>query len=215
MVTAANRAGVVVQDTVFEPLASGEACLTADDRELGVALVDIGGGTTDLIVYHAGVVRHTAVIPVGGEHFTNDIAVGLRTPIPEAEKMKKAWGERDPSKPADAVLEVPSVGDRPSRVVSYAMLSEIIEPRASELLELIRAEIGRSGCEKQLGAGVVLTGGGAKLGGLAALAEAGIRHAGAGGHSYRVGGDGRDAPRPGVRDRGRVGDSWIPPTLNA
>jgi cell division protein FtsA len=124
-----------------------------------------------MIVYHAGVVRHTAVIPVGGEHFTNDIAVGLRTPIPEAEKMKKAWGERDLSKPADALVEVPSVGERPSRVVSYAMLSEIIEPRAMELLELIRAEIGRSGCEKQLGAGVALTGGGAKLGGLAAMAE--------------------------------------------
>ena len=171
VVTAVNRAGVVVQDTVFEPLASGEACLTADERELGVALVDIGGGSTDLIVYHTGVARHTAVIPVGGEHFTNDIAVGLRTPIPEAEKMKKAWGERDLAKPADTLLEVPSVGDRPSRVVSYAMLSEVIEPRAVELMELIRAEIGRSGCEKQLGAGVVLTGGGAKLGGLAGLAE--------------------------------------------
>jgi cell division protein FtsA len=171
VVTAVNRAGVVVQDTVFEPLASGEACLTADERELGVALVDIGGGSTDLIVYHAGVARHTAVIPVGGEHFTNDIAVGLRTPIPEAEKMKKAWGERDLAKPADTLLEVPSVGDRPCRVVSYAMLSEVIEPRAVELMELIRAEIGRSGCEKQLGAGVVLTGGGAKLGGLPGLAE--------------------------------------------
>jgi cell division protein FtsA len=171
VVTAVNRAGVVVQDTVFEPLASGEACLTADERELGVALVDIGGGSTDLIVYHAGVARHTAVIPVGGEHFTNDIAVGLRTPIPEAEKMKKAWGERDLAKPAGTLLEVPSVGDRPSRVVSYAMLSEVIEPRAAELMELIRAELGRSGCEKQLGAGVVLTGGGAKLGGLAGLAE--------------------------------------------
>jgi cell division protein FtsA len=171
VVTAVNRAGVVVQDTVFEPLASGEACLTADERELGVALVDIGGGSTDLIIYHAGVARHTAVIPVGGEHFTNDIAVGLRTPIPEAEKMKKAWGERDLAKPLDTLLEVPSVGDRPSRVVSYAMLSEVIEPRALELMELIRAEIGRSGCEKQLGAGVVLAGGGAKLGGLAVLAE--------------------------------------------
>jgi cell division protein FtsA len=171
VVTAVNRAGVVVQDTVFEPLASGEACLTADERELGVALVDIGGGSTDLIVYHAGVARHTAVIPVGGEHFTNDIAVGLRTPIPEAEKMKKAWGERDLAKPADTRLEVPSAEDRPSRVVSYAMLSEVIEPRAVELMELIRAEIGRSGCEKQLGAGVVLTGGGAKLGGLTGLAD--------------------------------------------
>jgi cell division protein FtsA len=96
----------------------------------------------------------------------------LRTPIPEAEKMKKAWGDRDLAKLADSTMvEVPSVGERPSRVVTYATLSEIIEPRATELLELIQAEIGRSGCEKQLGAGAVLTGGGAKLGGLTALAE--------------------------------------------
>jgi cell division protein FtsA len=171
VVTAVNRAGIVVLDTVFEPLASADACMTADDRELGVALVDVGGGSTGLLVFHQGTVRHTAVIPVGGEHFTNDIAVGLRTPIPEAEKMKKAWGERDPSKPADSLVEVPSVGERPSRVVSYAMLSEIIEPRATELVELVQAELVRSGCDKQLGAGVVLAGGGAKLGGLAPLAE--------------------------------------------
>jgi len=171
VVTAVNRAGIVVLDTVYEPLASADGCLTADERELGVVLVDIGGGSTGLIVFHHGTVRHTAVIPVGGEHFTNDIAVGLRTPIPEAEKMKKAWGERDPSKPADALLEVPSVGERPSRVVSYAMISEIIEPRALELLELVQAELARAACDKQWGAGVVLAGGGAKLGGLAALAE--------------------------------------------
>ena len=171
VVTAVNRAGIVVLDTVYEPLASAEGCLTADERELGAVLVDIGGGSTGLIVFHHGTVRHTAVIPVGGEHFTNDIAVGLRTPIPEAEKMKKAWGERDPSKPADALLEVPSVGERPSRVVSYAMISEIIEPRALELLELVQAELARAACDKQWGAGVVLAGGGAKLGGLAALAE--------------------------------------------
>ena len=171
VVTAVNHAGVEVLNTVFEPLASAEACLTTDERELGVGLVDIGGGTTDLIVYHAGVARHSAVIPVGGEHFTNDIAVGLRTPIPEAEKMKKAWGERDLSKPGDTLLEVPGVGERPSRVVTYATLTDIIEPRAQELLELIRAEILRSGCEQQFGAGMVLTGGGAKLGGLAAMAE--------------------------------------------
>ncbi len=90
VVTAVNHAGVEVLGTVFEPMAAAAACLSADERELGVTLVDIGGGTTDVIVYHAGVVRHSAVIPVGGEHFTNDIAVGLRTPIPEAEKMKKA-----------------------------------------------------------------------------------------------------------------------------
>jgi len=171
VVTAVNHAGVEVLGTVFEPLADAGACLTADERELGVALADIGGGTTDVIVYHAGVVRHTAVIPVGGEHFTNDIAVGLRTPIPEAEKMKKAWGDRDLAKLADTMVEVPSVGERPSRVVTYTTLSDIIEPRAVELLELIKAEIGRSGCDRQLGAGVVLTGGGAKLGSLTVLAE--------------------------------------------
>jgi len=171
IVTALNRAGIVVLDTVFEPLAAAEACLTADERELGVALVDIGAGSTDFIVFHQGTVRHTGVIPVGGEHFTNDIAVGLRTSIPEAEKMKKAWGERDPDRPADTLVEVPSLGERPARVVSYAMLSEIIEPRAVELLELVQMELDRSGFGRQLGAGVVLTGGGAKLGGLPALAE--------------------------------------------
>jgi cell division protein FtsA len=171
VVTAVNRAGIVVEDTIYEPLASAEACLTADDRELGVAMIDIGGGSTDFVVYHQGTVRYTAVIPVGGEHFTNDIAVGLRTPIPEAEKMKRAWGDRDPAQAQAMALEVASVGERPSRVVDYAMLSEIIEPRATELVELALAELDRSGVGKQLGAGVVLAGGGAKLGGLAALTE--------------------------------------------
>ncbi len=171
VVTAVNHAGVEVLGTVYEPLAAGAACLTADERELGVALVDIGGGTTDLIVYRGGVVRHSVVIPVGGEHFTNDIAVGLRTPVPQAEKMKKAWGDGDLSKLSDTMVEVPSVGERPSRVVTYSTLNDIIEPRALELLELVQAEIARSGYDKQLGAGIILTGGGAKLGGLAALAE--------------------------------------------
>ncbi|HET7841922.1 MAG TPA: cell division protein FtsA [Terriglobia bacterium] len=171
VVTAVNRAGIEVMDTVFEPLAGALACLTSDERELGVALADIGGGSTELIVYHAGTIRHTAVIPIGGDHFTNDIAVGLRTPIPEAEKMKRAWGDRTPSSTFETVLEVASVGDRPSREVSYAMLAEIIEPRSAELIELMQEELTRSGFEKQLGAGVVLVGGGAKLGGLAPLAE--------------------------------------------
>jgi cell division protein FtsA len=171
VVTAVNRAGIVVQDTVYEPLASAEACLTLDERELGVALVDIGAGSTDMIVYHQGTVRHTASVPVGGDHFTNDIAVGLRTPIPEAEKMKRAWGQRESEKPYDTVLEAAGVGERPSRAVSYAMLGEIIVPRTIELIELVQAELARSGFEKQLGAGMVLTGGGAKLGGLVGLAE--------------------------------------------
>ncbi len=173
IVTAVNHAGIKVPDSgvVFEALAAALACSTAEERELGVAVVDIGAGSSEMIVYHQGTVRHTAVVPVGGDHFTNDIAVGLRTPIPEAEKMKRVWGERDPSRPADTVLEVSSVGERPTRTVSYVMLSEIIEPRAVELLELVQAELVRSGFEKQLGAGVVLVGGGAKLGGLAPLAE--------------------------------------------
>ncbi len=171
VVAAANLAGVDVLETVYEPLAAGLACLNPDDRELGVALVDIGAGSTDLIVYSQGSVRHSAVVPVGGDHFTNDVAVGLRTPIPEAEKMKRAWGERDTSKPGYTVIEVSSVGERPNRAVSYQMLTEILEPRAEELMELLRAEIERSGLDQQLGAGVVMVGGGAKLGGLAALAE--------------------------------------------
>jgi cell division protein FtsA len=171
VITAVNRAGIEVMDTVFEPLAGALSCLTSDERELGVALVDIGAGSTELIVYHAGTIRHTAVVPVGGDHFTNDIAVGLRTPIPEAEKMKRAWGDRTPSSNFEMVLEVASVGERPSREVSYATLAEIIEPRSAELIELVQEELVRSGFEKQLGAGVVLVGGGAKLGGLAPMAE--------------------------------------------
>lgn len=171
VITACNRAGIEVLDTVFEPLAGALACLGADERELGVGLVDIGGGSTEMIIYHAGTVRHSAVVPIGGDHFTNDIAVGLRTPIPDAEKMKRSWGEPDSNKPLDGMIEVASVGERPAREVSYAMLAEIIEPRAAELFELLQEELNRSGFDKQLGAGVVLVGGGAKLGGLAQMAE--------------------------------------------
>jgi cell division protein FtsA len=173
IVTVLNLAGIEVPDngTILEPLAAAQACLTADERELGAALIDVGAGGTGLVVYYQGSLRYSAVIPVGGEHFTNDIAVGLRTPIPEAEKMKRAWGDRTPGKSEAMALEVPSVGDRPSHIVTYATLSEIIEPRAMELLELIQTELGRSGYAGQLRAGLVLTGGGAKLGGLTALAE--------------------------------------------
>lgn len=173
VVTAANLAGIKVPDSgiVFEPLAGALACLTPDERELGVALIDLGAGSTDLIIYHHRMVRYTASIPVGGDHFTNDIAVGLRTPIPEAEKMKCSWGELEPDKPAAGLLEVPSVGERPTRDVNYSMLSDILVPRASELLELIQDELERSGFAGQLGAGVVLVGGGAKLTGLGRMAE--------------------------------------------
>ncbi|MGH9325944.1 MAG: cell division protein FtsA [Terriglobia bacterium] len=171
VVAAVNRAGIVVNETIFEGLAAAEACLTPDERELGVALVDVGGGNSNLIVYREGSVRYSGAIPVGGDHFTNDLAVGLRTPIPEAEKMKLAWGRRDPSQPEDESLEVPSVGERPSRTANYSMLREIIEPRLQELVELIAEQLESSGLGQQLGGGIVLTGGGGKLGGLAGAAE--------------------------------------------
>jgi cell division protein FtsA len=171
VVTAANMVGIKVLDTVYEPFAAAAVCLTADERELGVALVDIGGGSTDMIVYAQGSVRHSASIPVGGEHFTNDIAVGLRTTIPEAEKVKRFWAERELDNTPGGVLEVPSVGERPARMVSYDKLREIIQSRTLELLELIHEELERSGHIRQLGAGLILVGGGAKQGGLVPLAE--------------------------------------------
>jgi len=172
IVTAVNRAGVRVDDTVLEPLASSEACLTQDERELGACLLDIGGGTTEFIAYTGGMVRHTAAIPVGGEHFTNDLAVGLRTPIPEAEKIKReharAWRELLTQ---DYAIEIASVGDRPPRTIFARMLSDIVEPRAQELLLLVRDELRRAGLESQIPAGIVLTGGGAHLLGMVELSE--------------------------------------------
>jgi cell division protein FtsA len=172
IVTAVNRAGVRVDDTVLEPLAAAEACLTQDERELGCCLLDIGGGTTELLAFTGGVVRHTAAIPVGGDHFTNDLAVGLRTPIPEAEKIKRhyacAWRELLDQ---DFPIEIASVGDRPPRTIFARMLSDIVEPRAQELLMLVRDELRRAGLESQVPAGIVLTGGGAHLRGLAELSD--------------------------------------------
>lgn len=172
LVTAANRAGILVNDTVLEPLASAEACLTQDERDLGCCLLDIGGGTTELIVYGGGVVRHTSAVPVGGDHFTNDLAVGLRTPIPEAEKIKRRHGWAASSLlHADTSIEIASVGDRPPRTIFVRMLTDIIEPRAMELLALIREDLQRAGLDRQIPAGFVLAGGGARLNGLIDLAE--------------------------------------------
>jgi cell division protein FtsA len=172
IVTAVNRAGVRVDDTVLEPLAAAEACLTQDERELGCCLLDIGGGTTEMLAFTGGVVRHTAAVPVGGDHFTNDLAVGLRTPIPEAEKIKRryacAWRELLDQ---DFPIEIASVGDRPPRTIFARMLSDIVEARAQELLMLVRDELRRAGLDSQVPAGIVLTGGGAHLRGLAELAE--------------------------------------------
>jgi cell division protein FtsA len=172
LVTAANRAGILISDTVLEPLASAESCLTQDEREMGCCLLDIGGGTTELIVYGGGVVRHTSAVAVGGDHFTNDLAVGLRTPIPEAERIKRHHGCAAASMlHEDGAIEIASVGDRPPRTVFARMLTEIIEPRAQELLALIRDDLRRAGLDKQIPAGFVLAGGGAKLHGLIELAE--------------------------------------------
>jgi cell division protein FtsA len=172
LVTAANRAGILVNDTVLEPLASAESCLTQDERDLGCCLLDIGGGTTELIVYGGGVVRHTSAVPVGGDHFTNDLAVGLRTPIPEAEKIKRRHGCAATSLlHEDASIEIASVGDRPPRTIFARMLTDIIEPRAMELLALIRDDLQRAGLDGQIPAGFILAGGGARLNGLIDLAE--------------------------------------------
>ncbi len=172
LITAVNRAGVVVQDTILEPLAAADACLTQDERELGSCLVEIGAGSTELLVYTGGVVRHTAALPVGGDHFTNDLAVGLRTPIPEAEKIKCqhgcAWREMLGE---DHAIEIASVGDRPPRTVFARMLCEILEPRAQELLVLVRDELQRAGLDTVIPAGLVLAGGAARMRGLQELAE--------------------------------------------
>src|SRR5262249_20333934 len=172
LVTAANRAGILISDTVLEPLACAESCLTQDERELGVCLLDIGGGTTELIVYGGGVVRHTSAVAIGGDHFTNDLAVGLRTPIPEAERIKRHHGCASALLlREDGAIETASVGHRPPRSIFARMLTDILEPRANELLALIRDDLRRAGLDKQIPAGFVLAGGGARLHGLLELAE--------------------------------------------
>ena len=172
LVTAANKAGILINDTVLEPLASGEACLTQDERDLGVCLLDIGGGTTELIVYGGGVVRHTGAVAVGGDHFTNDLAVGLRTPIPEAERIKRQHGcAAAHLLRHEGSIEIASVGDRPPRTIFPRNLTEITEPRAMELLSLIADDLRRAGLDSQIPAGFVLAGGGARLNGLVDLME--------------------------------------------
>ncbi len=172
VVTALNRAGMHVTDTVFEALACADATLRSDERELGVCLADIGAGSTDVIVFHEGVVAHTAVIPIGGDHFTNDVAVGLRTPLADAEKIKRQFGHAVvTSIPEGNEIEVPSVGDRPSRLMQQRLLGEILEPRARELFEMLRDNLRQAGVAELLGAGSVLTGGGARLQGITDVAE--------------------------------------------
>jgi len=172
IVKCANRCGLTVRDIVFACLASSRAVVTVEEQELGVGLVDIGGGTSDVIVFHAGAVKHTGVISVGGNHITNDIAAGLRTPIAAAEEIKCKYGTAlvaEVSK--DETIEVPSTGGRSSRVLSKQVLSEIIEPRVSEIFTLLQREIIKSGCYDYLTSGLVLTGGSANLSGITQVAE--------------------------------------------
>ncbi|HEY3092779.1 MAG TPA: cell division protein FtsA [Vicinamibacterales bacterium] len=172
LVACVNRAGVTVTDTVIEQLAASEAVLTQDEKELGVALVDIGGGTADLAIFERGSLWHTAVIAVGGDHFTNDIAVGLRTPIPDAEKVKRKSGCALSSMvDEDDTIEVASVGGRKPRLMARRILSEILQPRAEEIFHLVWDEIRRAGYEKALNSGIVLTGGGSILEGMPEIAE--------------------------------------------
>ena len=172
IVSALNRAGMHVNDTVFEALACADSTLRSDERELGICLMDIGAGSTDIIVFHEGVVAHTAVIPIGGDHFTNDVAVGLRTPLADADKIKRQFGcAVVTSIPEGNEIEVPSVGDRPSRLMQQRLLGEILEPRARELFELVRDNLRQSGVEESLGAGTVITGGGARLQGMLEVVE--------------------------------------------
>lgn len=167
-----NRTGLNVADFVLEPLASSEAVLTPEEKELGVVLVDIGGGTTDIALFQDGAVKNTAVLSVGGNHLTNDIAKGLHTPIAEAERIKQRYGYARVAMAAkDEDVEVPSMGGRNPRTISREILCEIIEPRLEEIFQLIQREIAKSGQEDSLASGMVMTGGSTLLPGMIEMAE--------------------------------------------
>ncbi len=172
IIRSCNRSGLEVADIVLQQLAAAEAVLSADEKELGVALIDVGGGTTDIAVFSEGSIKHTAVISLGGDHLTNDIAVGLRTPIAEAEKIKRKYGCALTSMIENGeTLEVPSVGGRQPRILSRHILGEIIEPRSEEILSLSYREMVRSGFESSTPSGVVLTGGSVIMPGIPEMAE--------------------------------------------
>src|SRR5450755_59931 len=172
IVKCVQRCGLAVDDIVLEQLASSYAVLTEDEKDLGVCVVDIGGGTTDIAVFGGGAIRHTAVIPIAGDQVTNDIAVSMRTPTQYAEdiKIKYACALSQLAIP-DETIEVPSVGDRPPRRLARQTLAEIVEPRYEELFALVRDELRRAGLEEVIAAGIVLTGGSAKMEGAVELAE--------------------------------------------
>ncbi|HEY5665454.1 MAG TPA: cell division protein FtsA [Gammaproteobacteria bacterium] len=172
IVKCVQRCGLSVEDIVLEQLASSYAVLTDDEKELGICIIDMGGGTTDIAVFCGGAIQHTAVIPIAGMQVTNDIAVSLRTPAQYAEdiKIKYACALSQLANP-DETIEVPSVGDRPPRRLARQTLAEVVEPRYEELFHLVRKELRRSGFEELIAAGIVLTGGSAKMEGAIELAE--------------------------------------------
>ena len=172
IIKSCNRADVNVADIVLEPLASAESVLLPEEKELGVAIIDIGGGTTDMSIFVDGAIKHTTVLSLGGNHLTNDIAVGLRTPMAEAERIKQAYGCCYTDMVGkDETIEVPSVGGREPRVLSRQLLAEILEPRVEEIFNLINREIIKSGYEDVIASGIVLTGGTSILPGMPELAE--------------------------------------------
>lgn len=172
IIKSCNRADINVADIVLEPLASAEAVLLPEEKELGVAIVDIGGGTTDVAIFVDGAIKHTTVLALGGNHLSNDIAVGLRTPMAEAERIKQAYGCCFTDMVGkDETIEVPSVGGREPRVLSRQLLAEILEPRVEEIFNLVNREIIKSGYEDMIASGIVLTGGTSILAGMPELAE--------------------------------------------
>ena len=172
LVACVNRAGVSVTDTIIEQLAASESVVSQDEKDMGVALVDIGGGTADLAIFEKGSLWHTGVVAVAGDHFTNDIAVGLRTPVPDAEKVKRKSGCALSSMvDEDETIEVASVGGRKPRLMARRVLSEILQPRAEEIFHLIWDEIRRAGYETSINSGIVLTGGGSMLEGMPEIGE--------------------------------------------
>jgi cell division protein FtsA len=172
IVKCCNRTGLNVAEMVLAPLAAAEAVLSDEERELGVVLVDVGGGTTDIAIYHDGAVKHTAVVGIGGNHVTNDIAAGLRTPFNDAERIKQRYGSaKAVMVPASERVEVPSVAGKGAGSVSRQILCEIIEPRLDEIFELVQKEIVKSGFEGALTSGIVITGGSMLLPGAVEMAE--------------------------------------------